>query len=105
MAPRTGAVDEVKRVTIAMLLVVLVACSRDSVDRTRWQKMSPHDKTLYVRSLLGAEKAASAKGGSGRTFPQPAETYVVQIDEAYARGESRNVPEVFGAMAEGTDRR
>ena len=94
-----------KRFVVTLLLALVIACSRDSVDRTRWQKMSPHDKTLYVRSLLGGEKAAAAKGGNGRTFPQPAETYVTRIDEAYARGETRNVPDVFAAMAEGSERR
>ena len=89
-----------KRFAAALLITLLAACSRDSVDRARWQKMSPHDKTLYVRSLLGAEKAAAAKGGNGRTFSQPAETYVVRIDDAYRRGETRNVPEIFAGMAE-----
>lgn len=94
-----------RRLAAGLLLLAFLACSRDSVDRTRWQKMSPNDKTLYVRSLLGAEKASEAKGGSGRTFPQPAETYVVRIDEAYARGETRNVPELFGEMSEQAPRR
>lgn len=94
-----------KRIAAALLLAALMACSRDSVDRARWTKMSTSDKTLYVRSLLGAEQAAAAKGGSGRTFPQPAEAYVVRIDEAYARGETRNVPKIFAAMAEDAHRR
>jgi hypothetical protein len=98
-------VGEVKRLTAAVLLLALLACSRDSVDHVRWQKMSANDKTLYVRSLLGAEQAAEAKGGSARRFPQPPEAYVVRIDDAYARGDRRKVPEIFSSMAEGAPHR
>ena len=57
--------------------------------------MPREDRVLYVRSLVGAEKAKEAKGGGGRTYDRPAEEYVNAIDQAYARGDAREVHEIF----------
>jgi hypothetical protein len=79
---------------IALLLVAL-ACSRDTIDRAEWQRMSHDDRVLYVKSLVGAEKVKDAKGGSGRTYDRPAEEYVAAIEAAMARGDGREVHEIF----------
>lgn len=61
--------------------------------------MPREDRVLYVQSLLGEEKAKDAKGGRGRTYERPAEDYVNQIDQAYARGEAREAHEIFAELA------
>ena len=62
--------------------------------------MSPSEKTLYVSSLLGGEKAKQAKNGGGRVYNAPAETYVARIDEAYARGDRRDPSVIFAELAD-----
>ncbi len=57
--------------------------------------MSAEDRVLYVRSLVGAETAKDAKGGRGRTYARPVEDYVSAIDQAYARGDAREVHQIF----------
>jgi hypothetical protein len=84
---------------VALLLIALLACSQGAVDRAEWQRMNQHDRLLYVKSLLGAEQAKDAKGGRGRTYDHPAEDYVKKIDEAYARGDAREVSDVFAELA------
>jgi hypothetical protein len=86
------------RLLIACLLL-LAACSRDSVDRNAWQQMSMQDRVLYVKSLMGGERVKDAKGGAGRTYDRPAEVYVIEIDRAYERGEQRAVPELFAELS------
>lgn len=80
-------------------MLLLAACSRDRVDRNEWQRMSVPDRVLYVKSLLGGERAKDAKGGGGRTYDKSAEVYVNEIDRAYARGEQRDVPTVFSELS------
>ena len=78
--------------------IVLFACAQTHVDRAQWQRMSPSEKTLYVRTLLGHERAKEAKGGNARTFDRPAEEYAQRIDQAYARGERRDADALFEEM-------
>lgn len=82
----------------ALILIALLSCSRGSIDRAHWQSMSKNDKTLYVRSLLGAEKVKDRKGGNTRHFDRSAEEYVAAIDAAYARGDARDAGEIFESM-------
>jgi predicted Fe-S protein YdhL (DUF1289 family) len=86
------------RLRVMMVLLLLLACHRTNIDRTQWQSMSPNDKTLYVRTLLGHEKTKEAKGGNNRVFRQTADDYVKRIDDAYARGDRRNVDAIFEEM-------
>jgi hypothetical protein len=97
-------VGEVKRL-LCVLLVLLLGCSADSVTRDEWQAMSATDKSLYVKSLLGAEQVKDSKGGNGRVFDQPAEEYVKRIDEAYARDDRRDAAQIFDGMARTAPRR
>jgi hypothetical protein len=85
------------RAAIAVLLLLL-ACSRDTIDRQQWERMPQHDRVLYVKSLIGAERVKTAKGGGGLTYDRPAEVYVMEIDRAYAGGEQRPVKEVFAGL-------
>ena len=90
-----------RRRAIAISLLIafgLLACSRDTITRTQWQQMSPGDKVLYVKSLVGAEKAKDAKGGTGRSYDQPAEEYAQRIDAAYGAGDDRLVHEIFETL-------
>ncbi len=81
----------------------MFACGRTAIDRGRWEHMSPNEKTLYVRSLLGHEQARESKGGTPLVHTRPAEAYVQAIDAAYAHGEKRDVDALFDTM--GTPRR
>jgi hypothetical protein len=83
---------------LLIALLVLAACGRTAIDRTHWQQMSPNEKTLYVRSLLGHEQAKESKGGAPLVHPLAAETYVQDIDAAYAHGETRDVETLFDTM-------
>jgi predicted Fe-S protein YdhL (DUF1289 family) len=82
--------------TLGMTFVL--ACAQTHLDRAEWQRMSTEQKTLYVRTLLGEQQAKAAKGGNARTFDRPAEEYARRIDEAYARGEQRDVDALFEEM-------
>ena len=87
--------------SLTLLFVVLLACHRTNIDRAQWQSMSVNEKTLYVRTLLGHEKAKEAKeakGGNDRVFTLSADVYVKRIDDAYAHGDSRNVDAIFEEM-------
>lgn len=79
-------------------LLLVAACAKTHLDRTEWQRMSPDQKTLYVRTLLGHQKVKEAKGGNARLFDRTPEEYARRIDEAYARGERRDVDVVFEEM-------
>ena len=81
-----------------LLPLIFIACAPDSVDRAQWKAMSPDERVLYVNSLLGAQKAKEAKGGETRTYDAPAVEYVERIDAAYARGDERDVREIFAGM-------
>ena len=78
--------------------LIVLGCSRDTLDRNEWQRMSHGDRVLYVKSLIGAEKAKDAKGGAGKTFDRPAEDYVTEIDQAYARGDAREADDIFAEL-------
>lgn len=60
--------------------------------------MSPDQKTLYVRTLLGHQKVKEAKGGNAQVFDRAPEEYARRIDEAYARGDARDVDTIFEEM-------
>jgi hypothetical protein len=83
---------------VIVSLLLALTCARETIDRDRWQHMTHDDRILYVRSLIGAEKVKDAKGGGGRTYDRPAEDYVTRIDQAYARGDARTVPEIFAEL-------
>ena len=75
--------------------LLLLACSPAHVSSERWQAMSREDRVLYVQTLLGAEKAKQAKGGTAKAYPEPPEDYVTKIDAAYARGDQRTPDAIF----------
>jgi predicted Fe-S protein YdhL (DUF1289 family) len=88
---------------LVVAFVLIAGCARTSVDRAHWQRMSPTEKTLYVRSLLGHEQAKESKGGNPLIHPREAEEYVHAIDAAYTQGDTREPDRVFESM--GTARR
>lgn len=81
-----------------LLLVVTLACARD-VGQEEWQAMSRDEKTLYVHSLIGAEKTRERKGGSAIPIEARPEEIVARVDVAYARGDQRSVSEIFSTLA------
>lgn len=88
-----------RRILAALGMTLLLACGRTSIDRAHWQHMSPDEKTLYVRSLLGHEQAKASKGGQPPAHPRPAEEYVQAVDAAYAKGEWRDADILFDTMS------
>jgi len=86
------------RLRVLMVLLLTLACHRTNIDRAQWQSMPPNEKTLYVRTLIGHEKAREAKGGNDRVFHQTADDYVKRIDDAYSRGDQRSVDAIFEEM-------
>jgi hypothetical protein len=89
-----------KRALALALLALVLCCAPPHIDRARWQSMPQSEKVLYVRQLLGGEQAKAAKGGTAPAHPLTAEEYVRRIDEAYARGETRDVDALFASMKE-----
>jgi hypothetical protein len=87
-----------RKLIILLLLTLLLACSRETIDRAEWQRMAHADRVLYVKSMVGAEKVKDAKGGGGKHYERPAEEYVAAIDTAYARGDAREANEIFGEL-------
>jgi predicted Fe-S protein YdhL (DUF1289 family) len=84
----------------ALLLLVVLACSRTTIDRAEWQAMSHEDRVLYVKTLIAEEQAKEAKGGHGKRVTRPAEEYVTMMDAAYARGEQQQPEPLFGQLAQ-----
>ena len=80
---------------IAACLFAIAACSPAHVSDERWRAMSHDDRVLYVQTLLGAEKAKEAKGGTPKRYEAAPEDYVKQIDAAYARGDRRTPDAIF----------
>ena len=87
------------RLAIAAMLALSLACS-NQVSRNRWQHMPPDAKRDYVVSMIGGENAKRAKGGTGRRYIQPAQTYVEAIDSAYAKGDKRDPAAIFAELAD-----
>jgi predicted Fe-S protein YdhL (DUF1289 family) len=87
-----------RSVASTALLLLILACHRTNIDRAQWQSMSANDKSLYVRTLLGHQKTKEAKGGNDRVFNRSIDNYVKGIDDAYARGDTRNVDAIFESM-------
>lgn len=79
-------------------MTLLLSCSQTNIDKQHWQQMSHDNKALYVRTLLGHEKVKERKGGNDRMFNETPEQYVQRIDDAYAKGDSRDVEVVFESM-------
>jgi predicted Fe-S protein YdhL (DUF1289 family) len=86
------------RLTTLLLLLMILACHRTNIDRAQWQSMPPNEKALYVRTLLGHEKTKDAKGGNDRVFTRSIDEYVKEIDDAYARGDTRTADAIFETM-------
>ena len=83
-----------------IVLLLALACSRTVVTRARWQSMPASEKTLIVKTLIGAEKAKDAKGGNTKRFTRAAEEYVRRINAAYAHGDQRDVNALFETLSD-----
>jgi len=84
---------------LLLLLFFVFACTQH-MDRDRWQHMSQSEKQVYVRSLIGGEKAKSAKGGTAHRYAEQPDGYVKRIDEAYSRGDNREPALIFASLAD-----
>ena len=84
-----------RRLSLIGCLLFLLSCAAETVTRAEWERMSRPERELYVRSLVGGEKAKDAKGGEGKTYDRPAAEYVSAIDAAYVRGDQRPAHQIF----------
>ena len=89
-----------RRIAAGLAFLLFIACSPEHVGRERWQHMSHTDRVLYVRSLIGAEKAKEAKGGHAMKYSKTAEEYVSRIDEAYREGKPGEVRDIFLSLGD-----
>ena len=87
-----------KRLVLLTTLAALLACARDTISRDEWRRMPREDRVLYVKTLVAEEVAKDAKGERGRQRTRPAEEYVNEMDQAYTRGDKRNVDEIFEGL-------
>jgi hypothetical protein len=83
---------------LVLTTLLLLACARDTISREEWRRMPREDRVLYVQTLVAEEVAKDAKGDRGRVRQRPAEDYVNEIDQAYARGDVRPVDEIFEGL-------
>ena len=83
------------RLALSLLIGLLLGCARDTISRDEWRRMPREDRVLYVKTLVAEEVAKDAKGERGRQRTRPAEEYVNEINQAYTRGDARNVDEIF----------
>jgi hypothetical protein len=83
---------------VVLLLLLSLACSRDTITREQWLTKTNEQKTLIVRSMLGGENAAEAKGGQGEKYSKDADYYRAEIDRRYATGDQRNVNEIWNEL-------
>lgn len=81
-----------------ILLLVLGCTAQAEVSAEEWKNMTREERLLTVKSLLGGEVAADAKGGSGGRYPESAERYVERVDALYADGDRRPLSEVWKAL-------
>jgi hypothetical protein len=83
---------------LVLAILLLLACARDTISRDEWRRMPREDRVLYVQTLVAEEVAKDAKGDRGKVRQRPAEEYVNDIDQAYARGDRRNADEIFEGL-------
>ena len=83
---------------VAILGAILGCTGQAEVSPAEWQRMTNDAKQLMVRSFLGGEVAADAKGGAGKTYPESPEKYVERIDTLYRGGDQRTVSEIWTTL-------
>lgn len=82
----------------AFLLVLLLAACAPKIGPAAWDRMNPQEKTIYVRSMIGHERAKASKGGNRLRYDLSPEEYVRRIDAAYQRGDRRSPGVIFEEM-------
>ena len=87
-------------VQLLLLAMVLVGCGQSEMQAERWQQMSADEKDLFVRSLIGGEAAASAKGSEGKRYSRPSSEYVELLDARYREGDRRTVEQIWAELAD-----
>lgn len=83
----------------SLVILATLGCSAQAeVSPSEWRRMTNHAKLLTVKSFLGGEVAADAKGGAGKTYPASPEKYVEKIDTLYRDGDQRPVSEIWKSL-------
>ncbi|MFN2442778.1 MAG: hypothetical protein ABR517_08850 [Thermoanaerobaculia bacterium] len=83
-----------------LLVTLLTGCGQSEMPAERWQQMSAGEKDLFVRSLIGGEAAASAKGAGGKRYSKSAGEYVEILDARYRGGDRRTVERIWPDLAD-----
>jgi hypothetical protein len=92
----------IRAIAVPLLLtaILLAACGQTEMPAERWQQMGAEEKELFVRSLIGGEAAASAKGSEGRRYSRPSSDYVELLDARYRQGDQRSVEQIWPELAD-----
>jgi hypothetical protein len=85
---------------VLLLAILLAGCGQVEMPAERWQQMSAEEKDLFVRSLIGGERAASAKGSEGKRYSRPSAEYVGILDARYREGDRRTVEQIWPELAD-----
>lgn len=88
------------RATLAAVLILMISCGRGEIRANHWNEMSHEQKTLIVKSLMGAQTEAARKGGTPATYSGAVGEYVDRIDGAYERGDDRPVKLIWRDLAD-----
>ncbi|MFN2239604.1 MAG: hypothetical protein ABR524_09450, partial [Thermoanaerobaculia bacterium] len=87
-------------IPLLLLAILLSGCGQAEVKAERWQQMGPEEKELFVKSLIGGEAAASAKGSGGKRYSRPSAEYVELLDARYREGDPRTVEQIWPELAD-----
>jgi len=82
----------------ALVAILIFAACAQTIGPAAWEGMTAREKTIYVQSLIGHERARERKGGNRLHYDLPPEEYVRRIDAAYRRGDRRNAGAIFEEM-------
>jgi hypothetical protein len=82
-------------IILLILFLLLLGCSRNIITREQWRTKTPEQKELIVRSMMGGENAADAKGGKGDHYSKAVDYYRNEIDRRYDTGDQRNVNDIW----------
>ncbi len=83
--------------SIIGIALVIASCA-PHVGVRAWEQMSPHEKLIYVRSMIGHERVKARKGGNQLHWNLPPEEYVRRIDAAVRSGDQRPPVAIFEGM-------
>jgi hypothetical protein len=87
-------------IQLLFLAILLAGCGQTEMQPEKWHQLSAAERELFVRSLIGAEAAASAKGSGGKRYSRSASEYMELLDARYREGDRRTVERIWPELAD-----